>query len=159
MWAITNAKLYTVSNGIIENGSFIVDKGKIIALGNQLDLSNINEVYDVENKIVTPGLIDVHTHLGIEEEIHPEGEDTNEMTNPLTPELQAFDGINFFDIGFKDAIKGGVTTVMVTMGSANVIGGVTTTIKTAGTSIEAQTIQKISGLKMAFGENGDNGFS
>ena len=153
MWAITNAKLYTVSNGIIENGSFIVDKGKIIALGNQLDLSNINEVYDVENKIVTPGLIDVHTHLGIEEEIHPEGEDTNEMTNPLTPELQAFDGINFFDIGFKDAIKGGVTTVMVTMGSANVIGGVTTTIKTAGTSIEAQTIQKISGLKMAFGEN------
>lgn len=153
MWAITNAKLYTVTDGIIENGMLIVSDGKIVAVGNNLDISNIETVYDVENKSVTPGLIDVHTHLGIEEEIYPEGEDTNEMTNPLTPELMAYDGINFFDIGFQDALEAGVTTVMITMGSANVIGGVTTTVKTVAQSLEEQIIQKVSGLKMAFGEN------
>lgn len=153
MWAIKNAKLYTVDGDIIENGILVVENGKIKSLGQDLDISDIEVVYDANSKPVTPGLIDVHTHLGIEEEIYPEGEDTNEMTNPLTPELMAFDGINFFDIGFKDALEAGITTAMVTMGSANVVGGVTATVKTAGRTIEQQTIQKVSGLKMAFGEN------
>lgn len=154
MWAIKNATIYTVSNGIIKNGDVVIDdKGKIKEIGQRLDLSGMESVYEANEKPLTPGLIDVHTHLGIEEEIHPEGEDTNEMTNPLTPELRAIDGVNFFDIGFKDAIDGGVTTVMITMGSANVIGGVTTTVKTAGTSIDKQILSRVSGLKMAFGEN------
>lgn len=153
MWAIENAKLYTVSDGIIEQGMLIVDNGKIKAVGKNLNLSGVETVYNVNNKPVTPGLIDVHTHLGIEEEIYPEGEDTNEMTNPLTPELMAYDGVNFFDIGFKDAFHAGITTAMITMGSANVIGGVTTTVKTGGISLERQIVQKVSGLKMAFGEN------
>jgi len=154
MWAIKNATIYTVSNGIIKNGDVVIDdKGKIKEIGQRLDLSGMESVYEANEKPLTPGLIDVHTHLGIEEEIHPEGEDTNEMTNPLTPELRAIDGVNFFDIGFKDAIDGGVTTVMITMGSANVIGGVTATVKTAGTSIDKQILSRVSGLKMAFGEN------
>ena len=154
MWAIKNATIYTVSNGIIRNVDVIIgDDGKISDVGKGLDLSSMESVYEANEKPLTPGLIDVHTHLGIEEEIHPEGEDTNEMTSPITPELRAIDGVNFFDIGFKDAIDGGVTTVMITMGSANVIGGVTATVKTAGTSIDNQILSKASGLKMAFGEN------
>ena len=154
MWAIKNATIHTVSDGIIKNGDVIIDNnGKISEVGQRLDLSGMESVYEANEKPLTPGLIDVHTHLGIEEEIHPEGEDTNEMTSPITPELRAIDGVNFFDIGFKDAIGGGVTTVMITMGSANVIGGVTETVKTAGTSIDKQILSKASGLKMAFGEN------
>lgn len=154
MWAITNGKIYTVSDGIVENGSILIaDDGRIIDVGDDLDLSKIDTIYNVHGSVVTPGFIDVHTHLGIEEEIHPEGEDTNEMTNPITPELRALDGVNFFDIGFKDAAKGGITTVMITMGSANVIGGVTCTVKTQGNSVAHRTLAKISGLKMAFGEN------
>ena len=107
---------------------------------------------DAQQNIVTPGLIDAHTHLGIEEEIHPEGEDTNEMTSPLTSELFSWDGVNPFDIGFQDAAQAGITTAMVTMGSANVIGGITCVVKTSQ-SVEERLYQKYSGLKMAFGEN------
>lgn len=154
MWAIKNATIHTVSHGIIKKGDVIIDDdGKIKEIGQGLNLSGLECIYEADEKPLTPGLIDVHTHLGIEEEIHPEGEDTNEMTNPITPELRAIDGVNFFDIGFQDAVDAGVTTVMITMGSANVIGGVTASVKTAGASIEDQILSKASGLKMAFGEN------
>jgi imidazolonepropionase-like amidohydrolase len=73
---------------------------------------------------VMPGFIDAHTHIGIGEEIYQyEGDDINEMTDPLTPELRAIDGINPEDEGFRDARLGGVTAAFTGPGSANVLGG------------------------------------
>lgn len=151
--AIINGRIYTITGGIIENGTVLTQGGKITSVGADLVLPSDAEIIDAGGAIVSPGLIDAHTHMGIEEEIHPEGEDTNEMTEPLTAELRAVDGINPFDIGYKDAIKAGVTAVMVTMGSANVIGGLACAMKTGGRDLQDMVLKEEAGLKMAFGEN------
>jgi len=77
----------------------------------------------------------------------------NEYTNPLTPELRALDGINPVDPAFKDALSGGVTGVMIAPGSANVLGGMTTFLKTCSGNLKEKTVIAESGLKAAFGEN------
>ena len=151
--AIINGRIYTITGGIIENGTVLTQGGKITSVGADLVLPSDAEIIDAGGAIVSPGLIDAHTHMGIEEEIHPEGEDTNEMTEPLTAELRAVDGINPFDIGYKDAIKAGVTAVMVTMGSANIIGGLACAMKTGGRDLQDMVLKEEAGLKMAFGEN------
>lgn len=154
MLAIINGTLYTITDGIISEGTILVDEGKIIAVGTEIDIPVGAQVVDAAGRMVTPGFIDVHTHMGIDEEIHNiVGDDTNEMTDPLTPELRALDGINFRDIGFCDAHNAGITTVMITMGSANVIGGTTTIVKTAGKTAKEMVVVPEAGLKMAFGEN------
>ncbi len=154
MIAITNGKIYTITDGIISNGTIFIEDGKITAVGENIAIPPQAEIIDAKGQIVTPGFIDVHTHLGIDEEIHNTvGDDTNEMTNPNTAELRAIDGLNAYDIGFRDACQAGVTTVMVTMGSANVIGGVTCVIKTAGKNLQEMVVVPEAGLKMAFGEN------
>lgn len=152
-YAITGGKVYTITDGVIDEGTILISDGKIVAVGNEVAIPEEAEIINANGAIVSPGLIDAHTHMGIEEEIHPEGEDTNEMTEPLTAELRAIDGINPFDIGYKDAIKAGVTAVMVTMGSANVIGGLTCAMKTVGRDLQDMVLKEAAGLKMAFGEN------
>ncbi len=152
-YAITGGKVYTITDGIIDEGTILISDGKIVAVGKEVVIPEEAEIIAANGAIVSPGLIDAHTHMGIEEEIHPEGEDTNEMTEPLTAELRAIDGINPFDIGYKDAVKAGVTAVMVTMGSANVIGGLSCAMKTYGRDLQDMVLKEAAGLKMAFGEN------
>lgn len=154
MIAITNGTIYTITDGIIPSGTVLMDGGKIVAVGCAIEIPEAAQVIDACGRMVTPGFIDVHTHMGIDEEINNiVGDDTNEMTDPLTPELRALDGINFRDIGFQDAHNAGITTVMITMGSANVIGGTTTIVKTAGKNAKEMVVVPEAGLKMAFGEN------
>lgn len=132
----------------------LVDKGKIIAIGPTVPFEPGTEVINATGKIIMPGLIDAHCHLGIAEEIYRvEGDDTNEHTDPVTPHLRALDAINPQDQGFQDAILGGVTTVGVGPGSANVIGGEHVVIKTWGRVIDRMVLRQPAGMKVAFGEN------
>ncbi|WP_270180182.1 amidohydrolase [Alkalihalobacillus sp. CinArs1] len=144
-----------VGNGeVLEDANLLIE-GKIIRQVGEFvtDSSNI-EVVDAKGKVISPGLIDVHTHLGVHEEgIGAEGHDFNETSSPLTPEVRALDGINPADKGFEDARRAGVTTVQVLPGSANVIGGEMVTLKTAGTIVDHMIIREPSGMKAAFGEN------
>lgn len=79
----------------IEDGEVLVDGGKIVAVGRGLDVPAGAEVFDASGSLVTPGLIDAHCHIGMHEEgIRWEGNDTNEYSSPVTPELRAIDGIN-----------------------------------------------------------------
>lgn len=154
MIALTNGKLYTMEEGIIERGTVVIADGKITAVGADVTISQDAQVIDVEGRIITPGFIDAHTHMGIDEEIHqPIGDDCNEMTEPNTAELRAMDAINYRDLSFQDAVKAGITTVMITPGSANVFGGLITVMKTAGKTYRDMLINGEAGLKMAFGEN------
>lgn len=154
MKAIINAKLYTMEGAPVEQGTLLMDGGKIIALGTQVEIPAEAEVIDAAGAMVTPGFIDAHTHMGIDEEINqPMGDDCNEMTEANTAELRALDAINYRDLSFGDAVKAGVTTVMVAPGSANVFGGLVTVMKTAGKTYKDMVINGEAGLKMAFGEN------
>lgn len=141
-------------NGINTNQDLLINNGKIIKIGKNLNSEGQVKIINAQGKHVSPGLIDVHTHLGIHEEgIGPAGHDYNETSDPVTPYVRAIDGINPNEKGFEDARKAGVTTVQVMPGSANVIGGEMAVLKTAGKIIDEMVIRSPSGMKAAFGEN------
>lgn len=157
MKALINGRIMTMDGQDYQAGLLLVDdKGKIEFVGpmepREIDASW--EIIDLTGKYLLPGFVDAHTHLGIYEEIYAhEGDDVNEMSEPVTPQLRAVDGLNIHDLGFHDALKGGVTTVMVAPGSANVIGGTVCILKTAGDSLGKRLLNQSAGLKIALGEN------
>ncbi|HPJ70357.1 MAG TPA: amidohydrolase [Candidatus Mcinerneyibacteriales bacterium] len=138
-----------------EKCDVLVDHGKIKEIGAGLTTPPKCQVIDCSGMIVTPGFIDAHCHVGMWEESNEwAGSDGNEMTNPSTPHLRAIDAINPDDIAFKDACKAGITAVFTGPGSANVIGGQSVVIKTAGSSVvDERVVKDPAGLKMALGEN------
>lgn len=143
-----------VGDVVLEKGTVLIENGKIAAVGTDVTIPAGVEVIDAAGKIVIPGIIDAHTHVGIGEEgIGWEGRDYNEVSDPSTPQLRAIDAINPEDEGFADAVKGGVTAVMTGPGSANVVGGENLVMKTYGRTVEDMIVLNPCGLKGAFGEN------
>jgi len=152
MFAIKNAHLHLGTGEVIENGSFLVKDGTFQQVNQVKDVDC--QVFDVKGQTITPGLIDVHTHLGVfEDRVGEAGHDFNETSSPITPHIRAIDGINPNDTAFMDARKGGVTTVQIMPGSANVIGGEMLVVKTYGNIVDKMAIRTLSGLKAATGEN------
>ncbi|MCT4631852.1 MAG: amidohydrolase [Firmicutes bacterium] len=154
MILLKNGTVYTMENGILENCDIQVKDGKIEKIGSDLPSVEAYEVIDCEGKLVFPGFIDAHTHLGMwEDSIGFEGADGNEMTDPITPHLRAIDAINPMDRNFDEALEGGVTSCASGPGSANIIGGTFAAIKTAGNVIDKMIIKNDIAMKCAFGEN------
>ncbi|MGD6844079.1 amidohydrolase [Bacillus infantis] len=154
MLAITNAKIFDGTGKKYENANLLIQDGKIQRIGENHEIGEEYTVIDAAGKIVTPGLIDVHTHLGVHEEgVGKEGQDFNETSAAATAQVRALDGINPMEKGFEDARRFGITTVQVMPGSANVIGGEMIVLKTAGQIIDEMVIRNPSGLKAATGEN------
>ena len=154
MLAITNGRLFTITHGVIEGGTVLIDRGKLVAVGSGLSLPQGAHVIDATGYHVYPGLVDAHTHHGVYAEVSgPEGADGNEMTDPITPHVRALDSLNWFDPGFEDSVANGVTTVNVLPGSGNVIGGQGVAVKTWGPRPAERILLQPSGLKMALGEN------
>ncbi|MFC1997905.1 amidohydrolase [Chloroflexota bacterium] len=155
MIAINNGTVWTITNGILKNGTVLVDGDKITAVGVDIEIPEGAEVIDAAGKIVMPGLIDAHCHVGL----FPDGigwdhTDGNEMTDPITPHLRALDAVHPEDLAFKDLLDAGVTTVLTGPGSANLIGGQWTCIKTIPTpNIDEMILKDPAGMKMALGEN------
>ena len=154
MLAVTNGRIMTMAGPDIEKGTVLIEAGKIREAGKFVDIPEGAEIIDAAGKFILPGFIDAHCHVGIMEEIYRvEGDDVNEMTDPVTPHMRAIDAVNPEDQGFSDALEGGVTTVVTGPGSGNVIGGENLAMKTAGTIIDRMVIKSPVGLKVAFGEN------
>jgi imidazolonepropionase-like amidohydrolase len=154
MLALKNGRVLTMAGKDFEKATILVENGKILDVSSWVTIPEGAEVIDVSGMVVMPGIIDAHAHLGIYEEgIGDEGEDTNEMTDPVTPHLRAIDAVNPEDKGFEDARENGITAVLTGPGSANVIGGEQIVIKTAGRVVDSMVVKNPAGLKVAFGEN------
>ena len=152
MLLLKNGLIHTMTQEVF-SGDILIDNGKIVSVGATLS-GDCAEIIDLGGRFVLPGLIDAHCHIGMwEDGMGEEGADGNEMTDPITPELRAVDGLNPFDPCFKEARDAGVTTVVTGPGSANVIGGQFAALKTFGRSIEEMTLRDPIAMKAATGEN------
>ena len=139
----------------IENGCVLIDdNGKIAAVSAALEAPAGAQIIDAEGRLVTPGCVDAHCHIGLDNEgMGWEGHDYNEMTDPVTPQMRAIDSINPMDEAFGLALKGGVTAACTGPGSANVVGGTFVAIKLSGIRVDKMIIKNPLAMKCAFGEN------
>ena len=151
---IQNVQVWTMDEQNTRfTGWVLLENGKIAAMGEQ-NPPACAQALDGAGGVLTPGLIDIHTHLGLYEDgLGFEGADGNEDTDPVTPHLRVIDGINPMDRGFQEAREAGVTTVAVSPGSANPIGGQIALIKTAGRRIDDMVLKAPLAIKFALGEN------
>ena len=148
-----NATIYTMEQDPFV-GDFRIDKGVFTKVGTNLTANEGEDVQDLNGLFVFPGLVESHCHLGMEETaIRFEGDDVNEITDPITPNMRGIDGCNPMDETIESALKGGVTTVAAGPGSANVLGGTFFAYKTKGNCIDEMTIENPIAMKAAFGEN------
>ncbi len=154
MIAIVNGKILTMTGNNLNRGTILIKDGKILDICQHIDIPSDADIIDATGKYVLPGFIDAHSHIGIFEEAVGEiGEEGNEWTDPITPQLRALDAINPRDKAFEDAVKGGITCAFTGPGSANVIGGQSIAIKTWGKIIDKMVVKAPAGVKIAFGEN------
>jgi len=151
--AIVNAHVVPIEGDPFD-GTVVVADGLITALGADVGVPADAKVVDARGRWLLPGFIDAHTHLGVHEEGEGwAGNDTNELTDPVSAGVRAIDAINPTEMGFDDALAGGVTTVNVNPGSGNPIGGLTVAIHTHGRTVDEMVLRSPSGLKSALGEN------
>jgi imidazolonepropionase-like amidohydrolase len=157
--ALRHARIHTAAGPLIEDGTLVVQQGKIVAVGPDKDVAVPDgaEVRDVKGAVIIPGLVDTHSHIGIYPRPSvPAHGDGNEMSGPVQPGLRALDAIWPDDPGIRMAVAGAVTTANIMPGSGNVIGGQTVYVKLRGRTIEEMKIADcpvLGGLKMANGEN------
>lgn len=152
---IINAKINTCDGGkIIEHGFIEIENGRITGVGEGAYSGAEAEVFDASGRLVTPGFIDSHCHIGIwESGLDFEGDDTNEMTDPATPHIRAIDAVNPLDRAFTEALKYGITAVSVGPGSANPVAGQVCVLHTNGGYLDRMILKAPSAMKFALGEN------
>jgi imidazolonepropionase-like amidohydrolase len=153
---IRNVNLLTAAGPTIRNGAILLQNGKIVAVGASVNAPADALVIDGTGKYVTPGIIDDHSHLGVY--AAPGGNalsDGNEATNPVTPQVWAEHSVWPQDPQFPRNLAGGVTTLQVLPGSANLFGGRSVVLKVVpGRTVQAMKFPGAKyGLKMACGEN------
>lgn len=160
--ALTGATLVTGTGETYEAGTLIVSDGRIAELGPAAEVSIPAgaEVVDLRGRVVIPGLVDTHSHVGVYGLPGVRANsDGNESSRPLTPEVRAIDSIWPADPRIRMALAGGITTANVMPGSGNPVGGQTAYVKMRGESVEAMLVRGrdgqpvLGGMKMANGEN------
>jgi imidazolonepropionase-like amidohydrolase len=152
--AIVGGRVVPITGEPLERGTVLVEAGKIVAVGADVAVPDGTTVIDAAGSWVLPGFIEAHGHVGVHEEAEGwAGQDTNEMTDPVTAQVRAMDAINPADLGFRDAISGGVLAVNVNPGSGNPVGGQTCALKCWGRTVDEMLLRAPAGLKSALGEN------
>ena len=122
---IVNGKLLTMEGQCFENGYVDFENGVITAFGDAKDAPAAKgEVLDANGGYIMPGLIDAHTHIGIaEESVRDEGDDCNEITDPVTPQLRAINCTDPSEVAFARSVAAGITSLVVGPGSGHVHDG------------------------------------
>jgi imidazolonepropionase-like amidohydrolase len=154
--AITGATVMPVTDVPISSGVVLVKDGKIAAVGTEIEIPEGTPIIDGRDLYLLPGFIDVHSHMGVYS--WPGGNahgDGNEATEPLTPSVWAGDSFRVADPALSLARAGGVTTIQVLPGSANLVGGQSLVVKLRhGRTLDAMLFEEAPrGIKMACGEN------
>ena len=151
------AKIMTMDGPDIESGFVRVADGKIESVGAMPDCpapADGEECADLAGKLLLPGFIDAHSHIGLYEDgLGAEGDDLNEESDPTTPHMRAIDGVNPFDHCFAEARRSGVTCVVVSPGSANPVAGQICALKTVGRWVDKMAVASPMAMKFALGEN------
>lgn len=152
---IINGILVTVTGKTYQRGYVEFDDGKVTGFGDMADSSDTeDEILDAKGGYILPGFIDAHTHIGVcEEGIRWEGDDCNESTDPITPQMDVIDGFYPLDTAIGKAVQGGVTVAVVSPGSTNVIGGKIAAVKLHGTCVDEMILKPFCAIKFALGEN------
>ncbi len=160
MLLVDHGTVYTMEGQVLEGGYVLCREEKILEVGEDFEKSKYAaekdgmEQIDATGCIVMPGLIEAHCHVGItEEQKGLEGDDCNEVTEPVTPQLRAIDAVNPMDAAFANAMEAGITGLMVGPGSSNVVGGQFAFVKTYGRCIDEMVVKAPAAMKVAFGEN------
>lgn len=158
MICIKNGTLHTAQEAVQGISTFcadiLIENGKIREIGPDLSVPGDCEIVDAAGLHVYPGFVEAHCHIGLDGSgIGYEGHDYNELNDPVTPQLQAIDGINPFDPAFKTAALAGVTCIGTGPGSSNAIGGTFAAIKTVGKRADKMVVKAPVAMKCAFGEN------
>lgn len=157
MLLIKNGFVKTMAGENIPGGSVLIgDDGKIVQVAQNIRLPKGTKaaVIDAQGRLVTPGCVEAHCHIGLDNEgVGWEGHDYNEIVDPVTPQMRAIDSIYPQDEAFANAIAGGVTTACTGPGSANVVGGTFAAIKLCGKRVDKMVVKDPLAMKVAFGEN------
>ena len=155
MLLIQNGHVKTMAGADLKNGCVLIgDNGKILKVTEKIEAPQGADVIDAQGRLVTPGCIDAHCHVGLDNQAMGwEGRDYNDITDPITPHLRAIDSINPMEEGISNALEGGVTTACTGPGSANVVGGTFTAIKLYGRRVDKMIVKDPIAMKCAFGEN------
>ena len=154
--AIVGATIFPVSSPPIENGTVLIQDGKIAAVGTDLQIPDTAVQVNARGQFLMPGIIDVHSHMGVypwpSASAHGDG---NEAVDPITARVRAEDSFHVSDPAIARARAGGVTTIQVLPGSANLVGGESATLKLrpARTLAQMKFEGAPRGIKMACGEN------
>jgi len=152
--AIVGGLVVPITAEPIDGATILIQGGKIAAIGVGLDIPADARVIDAAGRWVLPGFIEAHGHVGVHEEGEGwAGSDSNELTEPVTAQVRAVDAINPADLGFRDAVSGGVLAVNVNPGSGNPIGGQTCALKCWGRTVDEMLLRAPAGMKSALGEN------
>ncbi len=154
MLCIKNGTIHTAISPETFIGDILVDGGKIVGIGTNLAFPEDTRVLDATELQVYPGFVEAHCHIGLDGYgIGFEGMDYNECNDPVTPQLRGIDGVKALDPAFGMAAAAGVTCVATGPGSANVLGGTFTALKTVGCRVENMIVKEAIAMKCAFGEN------
>lgn len=153
MLLIKNGFIKPITSPEIENGCILIgDDGKITKIAKKIAAPKGCTVIDAEGRLVTPGCVEAHCHIGLDG-IATREKDYNENLNPIVPNVQALDAIDPTEEGLRNAIKGGVTCGCVTPGSSNILGGYACAIKFHGIRVDNMVVKNPVAMKAAMGEN------
>ncbi len=151
MLCIKNGTVHDAVHEQPYSADILVENGKIAAIGENL---SADQVIDAAGLHVYPGFVEAHGHIGLDGYgIGYEGMDYNELNDIVSPQMRGIDGIKPMDAAFPKAAAAGVTCVCVGPGSANVLGGTFTAIKTVGKRVDNMVVREGVAMKCAFGEN------
>jgi imidazolonepropionase-like amidohydrolase len=132
-------------------GDIAINGRTIVDIGSKLPVNDA-QVIDVTGCYVMPGIVDAHSHIGMQESGTRET-DHNEKTEPVSPQMRAIDAVHPQDVAFTEAREAGITTCVTGPGSINLIGGTFAALKTTGDTVEDMLLKQPVAMKAALGEN------